>query len=286
MNAYYKVAQNYFRHMEGWHLYPGPREFWMWAWMMLAFGWVASFVWLFQKVPSVWSWQFAVVATLQIPLMFVAGGISNRKRAALFGAPSGQKVSPSDLEALRSKLLGEYLSVSPDKFLQIANEISGLIDMRKKFRRPDEIDWVLIVRKFYDPDSKQRVLAVLLAALTVLTALTLKIGDLPTIFEVLDSQDVLRFLGGVLSTSAVIFVMLIGVQVLSAVLWNVLIIWIAKSSRTAFSDDAALRYLVGDLLLLYRPSDLEAIPQAVATSSPQVPAANSVTCEHEDRLAT
>jgi len=267
--------------MEGWHLYPGPREFWMWAWMVLACGWVASFVWLFQKLPSVWSWQFAVVVTLLIALMQVADGISNRKRAALFGAPSNQKISPPDLEALRSKLLCESLSVSPDKFLQIANEISGLIDMRKKFRRPDEIDWILIVKKFYDPDSKQRVLAVFLAGLTVFTALTLKSGDLPNIFEVLDSQDVLGFLGGVLSISAVTFVMFIGVQVLSAVLWNVLIIWIAKSSKTAFSDDAALRYLVRDLLLLYRPSDLEVIPQAAATPSPQVPASGPVICEHE-----
>jgi hypothetical protein len=285
VNVYYKLAQDYFRHMEGWHLYPGPREPWMWAWTVLAFGWVASLVWLFQKVPSIFSWQFAVVITLLVLLMLVADEVSNRKRAALFGVPTGRKVSASDLEMFRSKRLCEILVVPPDKCLQVANEISGLIDMRKKFRRPDEIDWVLIVRKFYDPDSKQRVLAVVLAGLTVLAALTLKIADATTIFEALESQDVHQFLGGVLSIAAVVFVMSIGLQVLSAVLWNVVIIWIAKSLKTPFSDDAALRYLVRDLLLLYRPSDLETAAQTTAISPSQQPVADSIIREREDRLA-
>jgi hypothetical protein len=282
VNAYYKVAQNYFRRMEGWHLYPGPREPWMWVWMTLALAWVASLVWVFQKVPNILSWRFSLVIALEIALVFVGGWISTRKGAALFGVPSGWKVNSSDLEALRSKLLCEYLAVSPDKFLRIANEISGLIDMRKKFRRPSEIDWGLILRKFYDPDSKQRLLAVFLAGLTVLTALTLKIGDLPTIFEALESEGVYRLLGGVLSITVMVFIIFIGVQVLGAVLWNALIIWTAKSLKTAFSDDAALRYLVRDLLLLYRPLDLEKVVPPSAISASQDPAANLLIYECKD----
>lgn len=282
MNAYYKVAQNYFRHVEGWHLYPGPREPWMWAWMTLAVAWVASLVWTFQRVPNILSWQFALVIALELALILVGGWISSRKDAALFGVPPGQKVNSSDLEAFRSKLLCEYLAVSPDEFLRVANEISSLIDMRKKFRRPSEIDWGLIFRKFYDPDSKQRLLAVFLAGLTVFTALTLKIGDLPTIFEALDSQDVHQLLGGVLTITALVFVVFIGVQVLSAVLWNALIIWVAKSLKTSFSDEAALRYLVRDLLLLYRPFDLEKVVQPSATPAVPDPTANSMICECTD----
>jgi len=285
VNAYYKVAQHYFRHMEGWHLYPGLREPWLWAWVMLSFAWMTSLVWLFQKVPALMSWQMATVIVLEIALMLVADGISNRKRAALFGVPPGQKIGASDLEAFRSKLLCDYLGASPDKFLQIADEISNLIDMRREFRRSSEIEWSLIFKKFYDPEAKQRVLAIFLAGLTVLTALTLKIGDLPSIFEVLDSEDVLRLLGGVLSITAVVFILFIGIQVLSAVLWNALIIWVAKSLKTAFSDDAALRYLVRDLLFLYRPSNLEAVVQISEITCPQQPVTDSTICEREDQLA-
>lgn len=268
MNAYYAVAKDYFHEMEGWHLYPGSRNWLSWAWAILAFAWIASLFWFMQpiRISSLWNWRFALVIVLEILLLLVTEAISARKHSALFGASHGKKVNRAELDELRTRLLCEHLKARPDNFLEIVKEIKDLKASRKEFRQASEIGWSFLLRKLYDPDSKPRVLALFLAGLTIFTALTVKSAELAAIFETLDSQDFLYFLTSVLSISAMFFLLFIGAQALVAVLWTAAATWTAKTINTG-SNDTALRYLVRDLLLLYRPKRFEAQPESQLTAA-------------------
>lgn len=274
MNAYYAIANDYFREMEGWHLYPGLRNWLSWAWAFLAIAWIESLLLTMQHLMghgSLWNWRFGLLIILELMLLLVTDAISTRKHSALFGASHGKKINRSELDELRTRLLCKHLKTTPDNFLEIVKEIKDLKVSRKEFRQASEIEWSFFLRKLYDPDSKPRVLAVFLAGLTILTALALRSAELPTIFETVDSLDFQNFLVSILATCAMFFLLFLGMQALGAVIWTAAATWMAKMINTR-SNDTALRYLVRDLVILYRPKRLEVQSKnQIAAASPDAP---------------
>jgi len=260
MNAYYRIAADYFRQMEGWHLYRKQGQVILWVWSFLALAWVVPLLPLFLAIGrgdwvmyGVW---LVVVLALELVWLGVGARITKRKQLALIDEVNiTYSVSMKDEQACRVLMLTKLLDRSPDKFFSVAKEISDLLKLRNEFRGKDETEPGFWWRFVIDRDAKPRLLALTLACITVFTALLIR--SLPEgqgIFDVIADKRQLISLGGWVMVSAAFFCVLIGARVIGGVLWHVLSIWAAKTFKSKTSA-TALSYLAKDLVLLHTPVD-------------------------------
>lgn len=260
MNEYHAIARKYFRQVEGWHLYRTQGDGLLWLWLALAVFWIASFVPLAR---SIGDWvMFAVwlagVLVLELVVLFIGSRILDRKRAALIAEVTKEySVVLKDEQECRVFLLTKLLEGPTNRFFAVAKEISDLLKLRQEFRGRNEIEFEFYWRMIYDRDSKARLTAVTLAAITVFTALTIRaLPEGASIFDVLANQPLLARLGDVVMVSAVLFLMLVGARALLGVVWHAVTIWGAKS-LTSKESSTVLRYLARDLILLHKPVEVK-----------------------------
>jgi hypothetical protein len=262
MNEFYAIARTYFRQVEGWHLYrsQGDKLLWLWAALVglavLCFWPLANSIrnseWVMYGV-----WLGAVIGVEAVVLV-ISGRILQRKRAALIAEIAEQHavVLESEQEC-RVFMLSKLLARPTDKFVAVAKEISELLKLRQEFRGQNEIEPGEFWKSIYDRDSKPRLIAVTLGAITVFTALTIRsLPDGPPLFEILSDDAALSVLRKLLVLSASIFGMLFMVRVFFGSIWQVAAIWwtrsfLAKESRTA------LRYMARDLVLFHKPVEVK-----------------------------
>ena len=260
MNTYYRIAADYFRQMEGWHLYRKQGQAILWVWSFLALAWVVPLLPLFRAIGrgdwvmyGVW---LVVVLALELVWLGVGARIAKRKRIALIDEVNiTYSASMKDEQACRVFMLTKLLERSPDQFFAVAKEISDLLKLRNEFRGKDETEPGFWWRFVIDRDAKPRLLALTLACITVFTALLIRsLPESQGIFDVIADRRQLISVGGWVMVSAAFFCMLIGARVIGGVLWHVLSIWAAKTFKSKTSA-TALSYLAKDLVLLHTPVD-------------------------------
>ncbi|KIQ34863.1 hypothetical protein RT97_06325 [Variovorax paradoxus] len=172
----------------------------------------------------------------------------------------------------RAFLLSKLLGRPTDKFFAVAKEISDLLKMRQEFRALHESEPDHFWRSVYDRDSKPRLIAVTLGAITLFTALTIRsIPEGPSLFDVLNDEASLAFVWKFVLLCGSMFLLLVLARVVGTNFWHVATTWWTKSVSGKESR-TALRHLARDLVLYHRPvvtKDGEGSTVDVATQEAQ-----------------
>lgn len=273
MNEYHAIARKYFRQVEGWHLYRTQGDGLLWLWLILAVVWVGSFAPLLRSVGDwvIFAVWLAWVLALELVVLLVGSRILEKKRAALI-AEVASKYSAvlKDEHECRVFLLTKLLEHPAERFFGVAKEISDLLKLRQEFRGRNEIEFEFYWKMIYDRDSKPRLVAVTLAAITLLTALMIRaLPDDSSIFEVFADQRLLGSLGDLVMLSAVLFLMLVGARAILGVVWHAVTIWSAKFLESKESS-TALRYLARDLILLHKPGEVKDAAGLTSVANPEM----------------
>jgi len=126
VDKYYEIAKLYFEEFEGAHLYPRLRS-WIWLLWLVAFSY-AGYLFFYQSIanritPSDWE---AVLALGSILLAY--GAVQDHKKKVLTERTSGS----SNLQTARIKTLERLTGTSSKEFLQVANELSSLMQLRQQ----------------------------------------------------------------------------------------------------------------------------------------------------------
>lgn len=284
MNEYHAIARNYLRRVEGWHLYRAHGDRLLWLWLCAASVWVIAFVPLLRAIgdwPRFGVWFFVVIV-LELAVLLTGDRIRARKREAMTKAVNAEFATMLATEPeCREFLLTKLLARSANQFFSTTKEISDLLDLRKKFRGSNELEAEFYVKAIYDPESKPRLLAVTLAAITVMTALIIRsLPEGALLFELFESPGIWGALFTVLVISGAGFLMLIGARAILSVIWNALSIWIAKTISSEQSR-TALRYLARDLLLFHRPVVVEPVASGLQGSTEQSRSEQPIPSVHE-----
>lgn len=274
MNVYHEIANNYFRQMEGWYLYRKQARGLLWIWAVVGVIWFASLIPLGKAIFNadwlMYCLWLACVVALEGVLLTIGARVQKRKHAALMEAINTKYAVATKCEQeCRLLLLTKLLERSPERFFSTAKEISDLLKLRQEFRARNESEPGFFWRAIYDRESKPRLLAVTLAAITVFTALTIRsLPEGPSIFELVADRRLLAALGALVMTSAAFFLVLIGARAIAGVVWHAVTIWVAKTVATKQSV-TALNYLVRDLIFHHKPVDATQaeIPQPAVPSA-------------------
>lgn len=254
MNECHAIARQYIQRVEGWHLYRSKGDRLLWIWLILVVVWVASFVPLLISLGNLsryWIW-LALVLVLEVVVLLVGGINQKRKQEALAASVSeefGVQVVQED--ECRRLLLEKLVHRPRYEFLAAAKEISDLLGLREEFRGSHELEAGFFRRHVYDPDSKARLLALTLAAVTLTMALVLRSApEGLTIFELIGSPGLISALGTILMLCAAAFLAAVGLRAILQVVWGAAAIWVAKTFSSKESA-TALRRLAKDLVLFH-----------------------------------
>lgn len=126
MDKFYEIAKLYFEEFEGAHLYPKLRS-WVWLLWLAALGY-AGYLFFYQSManritPSNWETVLALGS-----LLLAYGAVQDHKSKALTQRNNG---SPN-LQAARIKTLERLTGASSGEFLQVANDLTALMQLRQQ----------------------------------------------------------------------------------------------------------------------------------------------------------
>lgn len=255
MKDYIDIAKQYFKALEGLHLYPPIRSAWALAWMITLTIWVASIVWFFGNITSDDGPGFWIVIVPEVIWLLVVFRIKILRRERLLSDTNLRfGTSFSSPEECRRHLLAVLLKRPPSGFLTVAKEIDDLTLLQKTFRKPSDLRWSEIGRTIYDRDSKSRLLTLLIIPVSMIVTLIAKSdASLDTLFEVLMDPGIPSFLAFLIALAAGFFALFVGIQTLTWMLMDGLTSWSTKLLGT--SQRWVLGYLVRDLALYHRGID-------------------------------
>jgi hypothetical protein len=256
MNYYIKIANQYFHEIEGWHLYPGRREWRFWVIVFTCFlMFIMNFVWITpidQNQVFTWQWLMLIILSLIWGSIFLRIQKFRQKKFIEKTNESFNQVFQTVNECC-IYLLKKKLNVQESDFLDVAKEINEMIELERQYRLAADLNVQFFSRKIYDPESKQRVLAGLLALLTLITALLVRSMPPEFGFSLLLNQSAWSFILLLLLTSAIVFFFIIGLHVFWLVLYDSLSNTVLKFLGQKSKGKIALDYLVRHLVRYHTP---------------------------------
>ena len=257
MDDYRARAKDYFRQMEGWHLYRRPTHWLILSLAVVSVMWAVSIGWLLLTADhgNVWTMKLFFAVIGEFAVLLLLSKLQDQKKARLIESVNARYSADLSTEnECRALVLNCVMNRPASQFLHAAKDISEALALEKQFRRSNEIEDGFVMRRIYDPDSKPRLLAVTLGAITVFTALLMRsLPDGPPLFEILGDPGIHSLLTLLLIAAAVAFAMMVGIHVLWGAFSNLAAIWFAKTSWRKDSP-IALEYLARDLVRFYKPA--------------------------------
>jgi len=259
MENYMKIASEYLDEFEGWSLYPGWKSRYTWAGVVFGIVWLmaSANVLMSQDFPATflrWDVVIAVVFEILWLAVMIAIGIQKDK-ATLRVASEKYSRTFSRITDCRMYVLTEKLGVAQSNFLSIAKECKELSEISRAFQNRSDSDIWVYLQKIYDPDAKARLMSIVLAAISIVAALTLR--SMPSdvnVFELLSDQSFHKYLGLLLVGTAFLYFVWIGVLLIGQVIWEAIVMWVARSKIGKGKSLTALRYLVRDLVRFHKLS--------------------------------
>lgn len=255
MKDYIDIAKQYFKALEGLHLYPPLKSAWSLAWMIMLAVWAASIAWYFGSHAPDTRPGFWIVLIPEIIWLLITFRIQTLRQQRLVTDTNRRfGTSFSSSEECRRHLLTALLKRPPSSFLSVGKEIDDLMLLQRKFRKHSDLSVSELGRKIYDRDSKSRLLTLLVVPVSMAVALIAKSDTtLDTLFEVYSDPGVRSLLAFLAVAAAVIFALVVGLQTLFWTIMDGLASWSTKLLGT--SQRWALGYLVRDLAHYHCPTD-------------------------------
>lgn len=258
MDEIMRRASKYFKEFEGRHLYP---KFFSWQWFLWLVTAVIFAICTYRGMFGARHVYFADSRVLMFGSEFVflgACALIGRFKTlkSLAGAPAERGKRGPYLDARKTAKLEEICGVDSSKFAALAKECCDLMAVKKQFRVVSDASLGDVMRNLYDPDSKARILALVLSAAALFAAL-LNHSIPAEEFNILDSfadEGFKHLFTFVMSLAVVGFGVYIGVRVLVGWLVELLrsgwtVFWSVSSGSTM-----ALNYFIRDLIRLHVPA--------------------------------
>ena len=268
MNEYYRLADRYFRAFEDRKLYPSWRNWHWYAWTasVVALGFFAHHQ-IGLPARDVGGFSTFVMLAIDLCIAGTAVQISSfKERSVLAAARAEHGQAFGSLDDCRTAVLESLLGTKADKFAATAKECSDLLALQKAHRLRNDFDLADLWRKIYDPDSKARLLAIVMGALALFVALMSKQlpEGSPTLLEILADSGVWQLVRFVVVVAVVVFGLWVGVHAALSAGINATATWWVKLFGRSKRSRLALRYLLKDLVRLHMPGRTA---QVVATAT-------------------
>lgn len=259
MDHYMKMASEYLEEFEGWGLYPGWRNPYMWGGVLLGIGWLGAIVSVLMAAStnepfSYWRLDVVGVAALEVFWLLVLRKVRDMKSAETLRV-SAQKyqrtfaaINECRIHALKAKL-----GVEDSKFFAIAKECKELVEIQRLFRSSSETDVAFYARNVYDPESKARLMAITLAAISFIAALTIR--SLPSdlgIFDLFSNQSFYTGMWILMFLTVYVYFVGLGLRIIGHIAVEGIVMWFVKLGVSKGKSYTALRYLIKDLIRFYK----------------------------------
>lgn len=284
---YIDIAKQYFKALEGLHLYPPLKSAWSVAWMIMLAVWAASIAWYFGSHAPDTRPGFWVVLIPEIIWLRITFRIQTLRQQRLVTDTNRRfGTSFSSPEECRRHFLTALLKRPPSSFLSVAKEIDDLMLLQKKFRKHSDLSLSELGRKIYDRDSKARLLTLLIVPVSMAVALIAKSDTtLDTLFEVYSDSGARSLVALLAVAAAVFFALFVGLQTLMWTIMDGLTSWSTKLLGT--SQRWVLGYLVRDLAHYHSPIDSTKVAgnEVAATDAATIKASGSSSLPMHERRA-
>ena len=257
MDEYKRVAGLYFNAVEGRHLYPGFGTWHWYAFAVTLLSMLAYLVHLFHELSAHrGNGSTVTILVLDVILVGVWMAISSHKEKAMLAAASLQgEEEIQTADDCRRSHLSRLCGVPRDKFFKVVKECSDLIDLQKSHRLVPELGFDFYARKVYDPDSKARLLTILMGAIALFSALmvrSLPEGS-PSVLELIADGGVWELVGTLVFVAIMFFGIALGLHAATVSIKSLLGLWWTKLTGRAANGEVALRYFMRDLVRLHAP---------------------------------
>ena len=260
MNRLFVTANHYYSVLERFGLQYTLKSPWPWIWAVFLFAFVGqgfSFVTNGTKLHGTdlfLDWQFMSLIVLEFAILALSNKLKSEKtKVVLDRINSKYRQSFCSIEQARRFLLKRFLGRCESEYLSFADDIQKAISYQDQLRNPLAFGFSRVLLFLYDPDSKQRIYALMVVVVSVLTALSIREGgSILNVFEFFAGEN----------PALVIFVWLLLVLFLAGLLMLLLVIrlgiemlWAYLSVRLdgkAARNPYTLKYLQRDLLAFHR----------------------------------
>lgn len=253
LKHYLDLAKQYFQQLEGLQLYPSYRSPWFWAWVIATGIWLRALGLLAAQPSGVGDMYLPVL----LPELFWVGitlriGVLKERRLI---ATTNQRLGTSFSLATecRCHLLSTVMEMQPSEYLKTAKEIDDLLALQKRFRKYSDFSASELARTIYDRDSKARLLALVIALVSMTVALAARSdATLETVFEVYSESGNWDFLVWLAGVSLIVYMASVGLRMLTLAGMDFLALWFSKLSRGSAFSGWLLSYLARDLVRYHR----------------------------------
>lgn len=263
MDKYYEMAAEYFQKVEGRHLYPKLFSLYWLAWSVTIIGFAYLFgsfilsIFTEDTPPSIW-WMFG----FEVAFLLSVVAIQVHKQYKLLEGEADAPIQKTKFKLVKTKHLRvKHLTTAtgktPDQYAATAKEISDLMAFEKASRTIFDIEFRDVIRALYDPESKARILSLLLALAALLVTL-LKGSEVAPLADLIPE---IEKKGGIAIFSVVALVR--GALYFSAIgcayvainqVFFVLTFWLSKFSWSKAGNRTMLNHMLRDLVMSYDPT--------------------------------
>lgn len=259
MDRLYVSANHYYAVFERFGFRQRLRSVWFWLFvaMALVFCW-QGFIFLTTKTPNgaekFINAEFLKLIAAEFIVIFIFHKLQSEKsKTVLTRINAKYRRNFSTIEQARRFLLRRYFGREESDYLSFSDDIAKAISYQEQFRNPTSFGSSQLSLFIYNPDSKQRIYALLLVVVSALTALSIHEGaGISDVFEFFSGENIATLLTVwlllVLFLAGFLMLLLV-VRLGFEILWSYLTVLMnGRAARNPYT----LRYLQRDLLRFHR----------------------------------
>lgn len=256
MNEYVKLAREYFDEFEGRDLYGNVWSWTFWLGVALLAAWVGAIIYLLSAGThvKVLGPEMILVGITEIVFLLFCNKVQARKRLnSVERAKRRYGIDSNDVDALKRAALQRLTGVESQGFLGIAEECSKLLKLKGEFRLEEDASAASFGRRIYDPDSKARLLAIVLSSLAIFVALLPKADPEQgyALIAALTEPSVRTLIETIVVLAGMIFVVGIAILQLLRSTGGLIRTWVARLTPIGSASNVAMRHFVLDLVALH-----------------------------------
>lgn len=249
MKAYIDLAEQYFSQFEGRQLYPGYLSLRFWFWVMASIAFAVALE-EYMLPGHIKSSRLAILLAAEIVWLAASFCMSAWKdKQAILAVNKKLGTQFKTRAECKRGILAAMVPVKATEYQAFVKNLSEARKLRQEFKKPSDSAVEEIWRGVYDRDSKSRLLALMLAATSMVVALTAKSNsNLDALFDLYSEPAVARLFYFIELAVVAIFFIIIGVKIIALSIADVATAWAIKIIGRGIFSGWLISYLARDLL--------------------------------------
>lgn len=255
MDELNRIARAYFNAFEGRRHYP---RLWSWQWAVCAGSfvlWMISIWYYFGELRQTQASSMWILFLMEVIFIGTTIVIENHKRASLLSSRSSSGTSTGErLDALRHAHLTKAFGRTSDEFASIASEAMALVSMNERLRSQSGATLSRFWRNVYDADRNDRLVTVLVSAVSILASLVVVSlpPDAPSVVELVASDGFGPAMNFLFMVTAIAFGFWLAASMAIRGAVRMTSFWVARLASEASFSHMKVRYMLEDLVRLHR----------------------------------